>query len=256
MVTGVPPGATVAGSGGRKTISGDTGIPVDGDAGMTDKGLVAVLMLISPFIIMFVWLFYVKYRGRSYSLVQISEQELQLLDSAREGMAVPGRSFVGSPGRTLLRKVMFFDEGLKVTENGITARFGTPMWRNYGVLRVVKGYNIVVATRYRFYRYEDISGIYPIRMGYELYHTDNDPTTFPGVQVETRDLRTAVVPFRVRPERMMARFEDVMRSLPRDLYHPDEVIEGCESIMGGTDGEGTAVMTGDLHRHKFLRDLA
>jgi len=184
----------------------------------------------------------------SYKVANIGVNEMEDLDRLRAEAPDLG---TGKPrGRVLFRNG-FMQDKLVITEEGIQADFGTPQLHDFGRFRMVRGEQVVVALERRFYPFEGISGIYPIE-GTDL--TYGETTAMPGLQVETTDYRTAVVLFRYSGERFLRDAVNALGPRARTLVHFDKAVGGSHNVVGGTDGEGTTVFRGDIHRHKYLRD--
>jgi hypothetical protein len=145
----------------------------------------------------------------------------------------------------------FMQDRLVITENGIEADFGTPKLHKFGRFRMVQGEQVVVYVEKRFYPFEEISGIYPIKVAVAIYDVTK---ILPGFQIETVDYRTSVVIFRYSGDKFSRNAIKALGPWAKTLVYLDEVVAGSDRVVGGTDGEGTAVFRGSLHRHKYLRD--
>jgi hypothetical protein len=187
-------------------------------------------------------------RQSRHMVAPISVIEVEDLDRLRGEQ--PQRDVDVPRGKVRFRNG-FLQDTLVITENGILADFGTPKLHNFGRFRMVKGEQVVVYVEKMFYPFEEISGIYPIKVAVSLY---DDSKIFPGFQIETVDYRTAVVLFRYSEDKFSRDAIKALGPSARTLVNLDEVVAGSDKVVGGTDGEGTTIFRGRLHRHKYLRD--
>ena len=202
--------------------------------------IMAIIWLGVPILIVFILSRLLRHYPERRVILQWPGKEYHLYDRKRTGYLMTRHISARSPEDTPLFKEDD-EDGLKIYPSGLKAFFATvktgevSKWTPH-----VSGKEVVATLRYQFVPWSQIDAIYPLEitdhgtsgissrafhlLGYAFRDGVSDPMFRLALQVETRDLRTAVLVLDDRKEEMFRLLADALDQVWLSLYHPDEYL--------------------------------
>ncbi len=190
--------------------------------------------------------------GSDFSILQVTNLELVILQQARGENASKGPMATGKPmGKALFSYGGLMDEVFRVYANGIQGSFGELDRRRMAIGSLHKDDYVTVETRTAFYPFDKLDGIYPLEYSYET--PAGGLHTKVGVQVETTDHCTLAVTFEKDPGPALQQFKASLGRYYDALFRDDQTLGGLLRLAGTTD-RPIRVYSGELHQPRVLRE--